>query len=392
MSTTISKKPFSLLSFFSSIRSPYFWNNLTSILSSKKTVKPVEKYVDICVVNESIFTGSSREVYSKEVVTVIYDRDSLDSLYGLAFFEFIYEGQVQAVPYQQCVNTLTPFKPSDRTIVLGVDIALNDLIHLNSLTKSIRIFAYRGTFNYLYNLTTQKLFKSVTLYQADNDYFIGGKGTGKLEDSVAMMLKILYSKSTDWADWNLKQHATTVAHATCFYENIPVYGLTKSIFDVQRVDGGKATASIHNLNDVLMHDLRVKLETCLDSKTHAMTDLQPLANVVEYNMYRKRLQTHIDRTRKLQGWVGKGVFDAEKQYAYCIPAIGFAVHDLIALSSNNVDTTVCIEDLGDKMVYYIYSKIEGKANSVARVLMGEKTWMKGHLVCTSKLKSVQDRR
>lgn len=397
MSSVIDKKTY-LPSLLSNLNPKPLWKNFITYIGNNKDKEPKNKNVNICVVNESIYTGSFRDIYNTNTITVIYDRDNLDSLYGLAFFEFLYSGLIQAIPYEQSVSRVIEIKPSHETIIIGVDIACKDLVYLNSHTKSVRIFGYRGTFDYLYDVETKKLFNEVTLFQADNDFFIGGKGVEKLENTMAMMLKILYIRSDDWAAWNLSQYATSVAHETCFNENIPVYGLFKSTIEVaeklvfEGITLSKNKAIIKNKENMLMHDLCSKLEDCVDRENSDFSAIQPVLNESDYYVYRKRLQSHITRTRKVQGWIGKELFGAEKHFAHCIPAIGFAIHDLIALSSNNVTTTVCIEDMGDRTVYYVYSKIKGKASAVAKVLAGEKTWIEGHMVCTSKLKNVQDRR
>jgi hypothetical protein len=397
MSSVIDKKV-SVPSLISNLSPQPLWKSIKNIFSYKEEKPPKTKNVEICVVDESIYTGSFRNIYNTNTITIIYDRDNLDSLYGLAFFEFLYSGLVQAIPYEQSISSVIEIKPSHETIILGVDIACKDLVYLNTLTKSVRIFGYRGTFNYLYEVETKKLFNEVTLFQADNDFFIGGKGVEKLENTMAMMLKILYTKSDDWAAWNLSQYAISVAHETCFNENIPVYGLYKSTIEVaeklvfEGIILSKNKAIIKNKENMLMHDLCAKLEDCVDRENSDFSGIKPVVNESDYYVYRKRLQSHITRTRKVQGWIGKDFFGAEKHLAHCIPAIGFAVHDLIALSSNNATTTVCIEDMGDRTVYYIYSKIKGKATAVAKVLAGDKTWIEGHMVVTSKLKNIHDRR
>ena len=359
----------------------------------QKTLLP-KNHVDIIVVDESLHFIDP-QIEPDEVVTVIYNRDSLDSLYGLAFFRHLYNGQVQAIQYNNA-HAQNDIQNSKETIIVGVEVSVSDLVHFNSLTESVSIFGYRGSFGYLYNERTKKQFDNVKLYQCDNDFYIGGKGISKLENSVAMMLKILYYRTSAWSSWSLMNYAISVAHATCFYENIPDYQLTKSTFVVNRIkdNNGKevSKASIHNFNDVLMHDLRTKLEAAATDPNHGVFVNLPLLNLDEYRVYRQRLQNHIDRTRILQGWLGKGIITGDKLYAYCIPVMGFAVQDILALSSNNVGTTVCIEDIGDKNIYYVYSKHEGNAKTIADILGGEHTWMQGNIICVSKIKSPQERR
>lgn len=357
--------------------------------------KQPEGSVEIVVVNESIYFGTAKTVGEDDIVTVIYDRSSLDSLYALSWFRFLYGEMVQAVPYNGFTGTDGRLKASKETIVVGVEIPESDLHFFNNLTENLRIYAYRDSFGYLYNKKKQTNFKNVTLYQCDNDYNIGGKNISEIENSMAMMLKIHYFYSNEWSLWPQHKFAVSVAHHMCFYTNVPAYNLTKSIYEIHRVkDQHTKTmttiSEIHNRIETLMWDLKNKLESCDNVNDRSMSYLMPELNVQAHKVYKERLLAHINETRVLQGWRKKGSITGGNYYAYCIPAMEFTIKDIMALSSINVQTTMCIRDVGSSVIYYIYSKTS-TASKIAELLKGDYSWMQGNIICVSKKKGPHDR-
>ncbi len=378
---------------------------------AKRLPKPIAKKLELVVVDDSDKCPGVLHLAEDEVVTVIYDRESLDSLYGLAFFDFLYHGKVEAIPYHNTFGVKKEFKDSKAIYILGVEVNKEDLATISKFSDNINIFSYQGSFNYLYEPANVLAFGNVTLFRADNDMFIGGKNIAKLENSVAMMLKILFFSTQSWATWPLNKMAMIVGHAACFYENIGDYNLSKTNFKVNQVKGGSefevaknwtgkytpvlpqnTKASVDNLKDVLMFDLKTKLQAASINPQAIMSNVDPKFNIDEYRVYHQNIKLHIERTRREQGWMGRGIIIGNKVYAHCVPVMSFAINDIISVSNNNVETTVCVEDAGDCTIYYVLSKRPGYAAKVADAIHGENQWMQGNIICVSKRKGPQERR
>lgn len=238
------------------------WAKFISLFSGKP--KEVHKGVQIVTVKEPLHYNAFFSLPGNDTITVIYDKESLDSLFGLSFLKKCYGEKVQAVAFQNVFSDVKEIKSSNKTYILGIDIARSDLLHLSNITNGVAIFNYRGACDYLYDPKVSQDFKDVTVYQADYQFFHGVEGLEALENSVAMMMMILYVDTPQWGLWSQNHMAMQVAHKNCFYAPVPAYGLKMSTITVTKGKQAKSTFNLVNEIDAMMFDFRNQLSAAAD--------------------------------------------------------------------------------------------------------------------------------
>lgn len=362
------------------------YDNIRDLFSIKK--KTTNETVKLVIVNECLFPGNAAiPLNEHDRITVVYDKESLDSLYGLSFFKYVYGDHVQAIAYQNVTADKKEILSSKETIILGVDLPMDDLAHLDSISDNVRVFSYRGTFNYLYDKSTHSRFSNVTLYMSDYGFNIGGEGIEHVENTVAMLLKIMYFDGATFTNWPQYKLAMTVAHAAAFYPMVPDYNLTRStiVFNDQKNNDLETRKSqICNHTGALLMDFRNKLEAAASNLDlfGSIWTIQPNLNITDYSVRRNRIADHVTRTSILQSWRHKG----RTVTSNTIPAFSHDVCDVVELATVNKHTVVCVEDAGLCMNYYVFSKTPGRATEIAKVINGETSWKRGLIHCVSKRK------
>ena len=366
--------------------------SLLSLFS--KEVKEVPRSAQIVTVNHNAVARSIPVGAEDDVVTILYSKESLDSLFGLSFFSFLYGDRVNAVEYDSVTANKEGFKASTTTIILGVQVSESDLVHISANSKSVSIFGYRGSYEWLYDYN---VLSNVILLKQENAYISGSKDFGILDNSVAMMMKNMFHNSNVWVDWKQNVHAMDVAHYTSLYQNMADVGMYKSKIEIQKIEGEDSKTTIRNASAATMFDLRNKLESVLLDHTKKIYEVQAIDNEGDYVVYKNRLLAHIDRTRTKRAFKTK----TSVLTGTIIPAIGFSVTDIVSLASSNTFTTICVEDLGDSEVYHVYSKNTATAHAIVSALMQgtgwassqelktSRMWINGPIVCVSKLKEVK---
>ena len=361
---------------------------ISDLINSHKNKKN-HTGVIIKVLNEPVHFISAKTIETG-TVTVVYDRQNLDSIFGLSFFKFLYGEDVQAIDYHDCFTKNKNIRESEMTVVVGVEINKKDLLLLNRLTKATLIYGYKGSFDYLYDVKQQSEFNNVVLYRSDDDFYIGGKNIAQLENTVAMMLKISYDATHDWRAWPQSKYAIPVAHYSSFFPNIEEYGLSKTIFKDEPIEdiAGRTfkRSVVDNSRECLMWDFRNILESSLICGGSNIFEGLPSVKPSEYLVYKDRLETHINNSRREFVLRDKSFLDGKCYSAHFIPAVGFAIHDIFTISSKNVNTTVCVEEFSHHYIYHVYSTIKGRASLIASLIDGEKTWMQGNVICVHKMK------
>jgi len=323
-----------------------------------------------------------------DTVIVIYDKDNLDSLYGLSFFNHCFKTNLKAIEKNDLTNCEELVK-SKAVFILGVEFNKKDLLVIENSVKNsdievwekVYIFGYKQSYDYLFDDKQLQEFSRVTLFQSEDEFYTGCEGVAQLENSVAMMLKIIFYDYDVWESFDLGKYALAVAHHSCFYQNVPYYNLNKVLF--LTID---CTKVVSFEREALIYDLTIKLKAALNNKTY-MSKVIPKADIDAYMVYRNNIQEHINRTRRIQFWVKKDVLNYEYKLAYSIPAISYAIHDILSISNSNVDTTVCVENKLDEIVYYILSNIKGKASIIADTIKGDHIWKQANILCVAKKKT-----
>ena len=381
-------------------RFPSFMNFVSTATSPKKTFDFIKdtmngvfknktekkKNVNLVIADQCFFpshihTGSN----FGEPITVVYDQESLDSLYGLSFFLHLYGSRVQPVACHNAILQKTDIGQSRQTFIVGVDLSMDDLLRLDSITSRTWVLAYRGSLDYLYDKSNHDKFRDVTLFMADYAYNIGGENIEQFENTMASMISCLYFDHPSFKTWPQNYLRKMVAHATMMYAVIPDYGLAKSKI-VRSADG----VVIQNKTAALMMDFHHQLEAAVVGREFVkMPELKPQADMTAYAVRRKRLADHVARTIVPQGWKRKGGGSVA-----CNTISGFSadVNDLIDIATFSKSTVVCVEDAGNVTNYYVYSNKPGRAADIATALKGNRQWRRGQLYCVQINKTLNDRR
>ena len=351
---------------------------------------PKQSTVDLNIVDKPWFFSDREhggmELQQDTPITVVYDQESLDSLYGLSFFVFLYGRRLQPVACQNALLQKNNIGKSDETFIVGVDLSMDDLVHLDSLTGRTWVLAYRGSFDYLYDQSNHDKFQHVSLFMPDYAWNIGGENIEQFENTMATMISTLYFDHNAFQAWPQKNLRKMVAHATTLYATIPDYGLSKSKL-MKQTDGPK----VFNRCAVLMMDFRQALETVAgDPKMFAtLPHVQPRADNTAYQARRKRLADHVARTIVPQAWKRKGGGNIA-----CNTITGYSadVNDLIEIATFSKNTVVVAEDMSNVTNYYVYSSTPGRAWDIAKALKGERQWRRGTLFCVQVNKDHTNRR
>jgi hypothetical protein len=378
------------------MRFPSILNFVSEALNPKKALDRVKSAfsntaakpstVELIVVDRCWFNNvSATGIQDVTPITVVYDQESLDSLYGLSFFVYLYGDRVQPVACHNAILQKDNIKQSSQTFVVGVDLAMDDLVRLDSLTGRTLVLAYRGSHDYLYEQSNHDKFRHLTLFMADYGFNIGGENIEQFENTMASMISILYFDHPVFQKWPQKDLRKMVAHATTMYATIPDYGLSKAKL-VRNQDG----VTIHNKTAAMMMDLRYQLEAAIAGREFAkMPHLQPTSDMTAYTVRRKRLAEHVARTIVPQAWKRKGGGNIA-----CNTISGYSadVTDLVDIATFSKPTVVCVEDAGNVTNYYVYSSTPGRAADIANALKGDRRWRRGQMYCVQVNKSQNDRR
>lgn len=363
---------------------------LTALKGIFTDTAPKKSTVDLNIVDAPWFfsdrEGGGMELQQETPITVVYDQESLDSLYGLSFFVFLYGRRVQPVACQNANLQKSNIKKSGETFVLGVDLSMDDLVHLDSISGRTWVLAYRGSFSYLYDQSNHDKFQHVSLFMPDYAWNIGGENIEQFENTMATMISTLYFDHAAFQAWPQKDLRKMVAHATTLYATIPDYNLTKS--KLIRTDNGTA---VHNRCAVMMLGFRQALEAAAsDPRTLAsLPHVQYKADNVAYQARRKRLADHVARTVVPQAWKRKGGGSIA-----CNTITGYSadVNDLIEIATFSQNTVVVAEDMSNVTNYYVYSSTPGRAWDISVALKGDRQWRRGNLFCVQVNKDHTNRR
>lgn len=377
-------------------RFPWLMNFVSEALNPKKALESIKgvftstekknNTVELAIADRCYFMNHIKTgVLADGPITVVYDQESLDSLYGLSFFVFLFGDRVQPVACHNAILQKSDISKSVKTFIVGVDLSMDDLVRLDSITDYTWILSYRGSFDYLYDESNHAKFKHVKLFMADYAYNIGGQNIEQFENTMATMIATLFFDHPAFKNWPQKDLRKMVAHATTLYATIPDYNLSKAKM-VRSQDG----VVIHNKTAALMMDFRNQLEAAIACRELAkMPLLQPTSDMTAYTVRRKRLADHVARTIVPQMWRRKGGGSIS---ANTISGFSADVSDLIDIATFSKSTAVCVEDAGGVTNYYVYSSTPGRAADIATALKGDRQWRRGQLYCVQVNKSHNDRR
>ena len=389
LSTLPDRRFSSIMNFISEALNPR--KVITSLKGIFEDTGEKTRTVDLRIADYCHFANhiSSRSNF-QELVTVVYDQESLDSLYGLSFFVHLFGNRVQAIPCQNALLQKNNFAPSDQTFIVGVDLSMDDLVSLDRVTGHTWVLAYRGSHDYLYEQSNHDKFRHVSLFMADYAFNIGGENIEQFENTMATMIATLFFDHPSYQTWGHRNLRKQVAHATTMYATIPDYGLSKSKLVVREVADDKKTVILLNRAGAQMLSLRNKLEAAIaEGDLAKMNSFVPQLNMTDYTVRRKRMVDHIARTSALQAWRRKkgGTITCNT-----ITGSSADAHDLMEVATFSKSSVICVEDVSGVVNYYIYSTTPGRAADLAAALKGDRHWRRGQIYCVQVNKAQTDRR
>jgi hypothetical protein len=358
-------------------------------VSTKATENQSAK-AEIIEVTGSILEHSCQEHNSGKKTTIIYNPESLDSLYGVSFYKYLYGADVELCAWDHTKPAGQQVNTCHRVVVLGVDLDLSALLYLSSAASSVHVYGYRGTFEYIHDITVARYLNNVTLFRAQNGYYSGSKQVEDLENSVAFMMRIMFDGSRAWNNFSQAHLAMQVAHANMGYKPVDSYALKRSRLVCPKSNKSFVSA-ISFQKEALMYDFKKKLQSFVQDEVRAtqhIYDIVPEADEEAYKLYRNKVVDHISRTARQQGWEHK----RQRYVGLTIPAIKSQVNDIVDVNAIRNQTTVCVEDLNNATVYYIHGSNRDVTERMAKAFNGDKQWWQGNVLCVHCRKAATDRR
>ena len=348
-------------------------DKIASLLNFGKSLK-VGSSVNIKVLDEPIYFGTVPEFKNK--VVVVYDNNNVDSLYGLAWFSNIYADQVIPVNWE---DQDIPGAHTSAIFVVGVELGSDELLEINKNNPNAEIFiySYKSSYDYLYDKEINKVFTNITLFRADEDFFIGGEGgIANFENTISSLIKIAYYYTYAWRNWELGNYCTVFAHYSSFFGSVKDYGLTKTNFKEEVIYSNNQQimkrSVIDNSREALVYDFKNKAHSALiGNNLSVLAKIGVSSNKMEYNLYRDRLQKQVDKGGKVYALRDKRFIDAKVHNALFVPCSGNDFIEVIMYATRNYPTVVAVEECADFKTYFVYSTIKGHAKVFAELLHGD---------------------